>query len=725
MLLIVIYILIFHFPLFLSEEQCGLNHFHCKNSNNCLSEENVCDGRGDCLDASDETAELCQPRKCRVTEDDFESLSSFTIYDLISGSSGTYFRCNYGACIPHFYTCNGLIDCFDSSDETEELCSKTKCPRNNFRCNYGGCISRNKRCNGMKDCIDGSDETSKLCQRNRCRLKYFQCDYGACIFGRKKCNGKRDCADGSDETAATCGANHVVNQEPSSTQQTVVSSSKNPPTTPSTSTTTTSTASTSTITSTDSTSTTTSTASTSTTSSTASTATTTTPTTTVITTTTTSTDTATINTTMATSTDTTIAIVKFPEVTTSTESETSLKDLNSANEEETNSTQIISDESLLCDEHECLCPPPYNFCVFCTQNTNIEQVCKDLAEEVFCSLSSVENVAIEIISCGKEVKSKYDFIKIPLDFQRSNNEQCGTEVGVPENTLVYLDCWGESSDLFLCKADGLWHRYEAQHYSQPFIEICQETTTNPNVCGKLPPTRPTYENEKLHWPFLVSIFDGTEFLCLGTLVASQWILTSSQCLPEPNIKKDPLRGYTRLQNNSLQIKFSLWKEELKMPKISFAIYNGKLVLMKLEIAVKLSEKLVPACLGHCDQEERNIYSLTGASFLVERVSPNRRGVNFHTKTADEGCFKSCKNCPLSSNVKPDEFCSKSFGSADVPAETLGGPYFVNSGKDHHERWTLQGIFSHSFKDENSSKIFVFTLVCHYMSWIESCINKSE
>ncbi|KAB7496950.1 hypothetical protein Anas_11544, partial [Armadillidium nasatum] len=126
-----------------------------------------------------------------------------------------------------------------------------------------------------------------------------------------------------------------------------------------------------------------------------------------------------------------------------------------------------------------------------------------------------------------------------------------------------------------------------------------------------------------------------------------------------------------------------------MPKISFAIYNGKLVLMKLEIAVKLSEKLVPACLGHCDQEERNIYSLTGASFLVERVNLNETGVNFHTKTADEGCFKSCKNCPLSYNVKPDEFCSKSFGSTDVPAETLGGPYFVNSGRDHHERWTLQ------------------------------------
>ncbi|RXG68211.1 Very low-density lipoprotein receptor [Armadillidium vulgare] len=142
----------------------------------------------------------------KVTEDDFESLSSFTIYDLISGTSGTYFRCNYGACIPQFYTCNGLIDCFDSSDETRGII----CPRNNFRCNYGGCISRNKRCNGINDCIDGSDETSKLCQRNRCRLKYFQCDYGACIFGRKKCNGKRDCADGSDETAATCGANHVL-----------------------------------------------------------------------------------------------------------------------------------------------------------------------------------------------------------------------------------------------------------------------------------------------------------------------------------------------------------------------------------------------------------------------------------------------------------------------------------------------------------------------------------
>ncbi|RXG53201.1 hypothetical protein Avbf_15082, partial [Armadillidium vulgare] len=63
-------------------------------------------------------------------------------------------------------------------------------------------------------------------------------------------------------------------------------------------------------------------------------------------------------------------------------SETLLKDLNSTNEEEMNSTQIILDESLLCDEHECLCPPPYNFCVFCTENTDIEQVCKNLGQYV-------------------------------------------------------------------------------------------------------------------------------------------------------------------------------------------------------------------------------------------------------------------------------------------------------------------------------------------------------
>lgn len=78
-------------------------------------------------------------------------------------SSEDEFQCKNKECVHIDELCNGKGDCSDRSDEATEICINHFCPSNAFRCAHGGCIPRMSRCDRVIDCIDGSDETETLC----------------------------------------------------------------------------------------------------------------------------------------------------------------------------------------------------------------------------------------------------------------------------------------------------------------------------------------------------------------------------------------------------------------------------------------------------------------------------------------------------------------------------------------------------------------------------------
>lgn len=77
--------------------------------------------------------------------------------------SEAQFQCKNGNCINEDELCNGKQDCTDGSDEVAKICYYHFCPLSAFRCAYGGCVSASSRCNSVIDCIDRSDETEALC----------------------------------------------------------------------------------------------------------------------------------------------------------------------------------------------------------------------------------------------------------------------------------------------------------------------------------------------------------------------------------------------------------------------------------------------------------------------------------------------------------------------------------------------------------------------------------
>ena len=62
------------------------------------------------------------------------------------------------ACIHNTWLCDGESDCMDGHDESDEVCRKNTCSKEEFRCGSGKCIESMFKCNGQNDCIDGSDE---------------------------------------------------------------------------------------------------------------------------------------------------------------------------------------------------------------------------------------------------------------------------------------------------------------------------------------------------------------------------------------------------------------------------------------------------------------------------------------------------------------------------------------------------------------------------------------
>ncbi|XP_012944048.1 low-density lipoprotein receptor-related protein 1 [Aplysia californica] len=100
-------------------------------------------------------------------------------------------------CISYDKTCNGVADCLDASDESEQFCSTRKCPASFFSCSGRGnhrCVAMSLVCDGKNDCGDGSDENSCPCGTNE-----FQCANGMCIQDKYRCDYDNDCPDHSDE----------------------------------------------------------------------------------------------------------------------------------------------------------------------------------------------------------------------------------------------------------------------------------------------------------------------------------------------------------------------------------------------------------------------------------------------------------------------------------------------------------------------------------------------
>ncbi|CAL4168163.1 unnamed protein product, partial [Meganyctiphanes norvegica] len=70
------------------------------------------------------------------------------------------------------------------------------CTQDQFECTSGFCIPYKFSCDGVPECPDESDEKLDYCKSRNCRDGYFHCGDGRCIPVADKCNRQADCPGG-------------------------------------------------------------------------------------------------------------------------------------------------------------------------------------------------------------------------------------------------------------------------------------------------------------------------------------------------------------------------------------------------------------------------------------------------------------------------------------------------------------------------------------------------
>ncbi|GLV38327.1 Megalin [Carabus blaptoides fortunei] len=188
-----------------------------QNTNGCSN----CDKSQICLQITTKQFPECLPAKditdptgcgghckleiqfCKQIDTELNIYSCMDTPTLMCGANE--WKCNRTLmCIPANYRCDGIIHCFDQSDEMQCDCNLNT----HFQCGHNiSCFPNVKKCDGAVDCWDAFDEKSCTTE---CGTDNVSCYNGECISKERFCDGNFDCQDKSDEPH---GCKDVINKK--------------------------------------------------------------------------------------------------------------------------------------------------------------------------------------------------------------------------------------------------------------------------------------------------------------------------------------------------------------------------------------------------------------------------------------------------------------------------------------------------------------------------------
>ncbi|XP_062992942.1 serine protease 27-like [Elgaria multicarinata webbii] len=233
------------------------------------------------------------------------------------------------------------------------------------------------------------------------------------------------------------------------------------------------------------------------------------------------------------------------------------------------------------------------------------------------------------------------------------------------------------------------------------------------------------------WPWQVAIFQGGYFICGGSLIAEQWVLSAAHCFlgSTATSQYDLLLGAYELLNLTSTVVESSVEQILTHPD-----YNGKagssgdIALLELRAPVNFTKNILPTCLPDSSAQfplNADCW-VTGWGNIQEGVllpSPltlQEVKLPLMSQAACNNIFNSHPVGVLGKNpIKPDMICAGNQNSGkDSCQGDSGGPLVCKL----QGRWTQAGVVSWGVGCASPFHPGVYTSVPFYANWIQATMN---
>ncbi|XP_017049228.1 prostasin [Drosophila ficusphila] len=221
--------------------------------------------------------------------------------------------------------------------------------------------------------------------------------------------------------------------------------------------------------------------------------------------------------------------------------------------------------------------------------------------------------------------------------------------------------------------------------------------------------------------WMAAIYNGSGFLCGGSLITKNFVLTAAHCVRDMGAMYVYLGAYDQ-RNPTSQIPVSKVTEH---PEFNPRDYNNDIALLQLSISVDYSVSIQPVCISvdkdlESALENAQRFDVYGwgrtqwqkRSNILQTVGINRK---------DPGeCYSL-----YGFSINPNQICAGG-EFADACDGDSGGPLIVNVSREgQHERQFATQVGIVSFGLAQCTVSGVYTNVNRYVDWIKATVRSAD
>ncbi|KAK7080361.1 hypothetical protein SK128_020788, partial [Halocaridina rubra] len=211
------------------------------------------------------------------------------------------------------------------------------------------------------------------------------------------------------------------------------------------------------------------------------------------------------------------------------------------------------------------------------------------------------------------------------------------------------------------------------------------------------------------WTFIAGISRENRFLCGGSILNSEWILTAGHCFLKYQTAMHEVQvGMLRRTSFSPYTQNAVVSHVIRHENYDVIHLNNDLALMKLQTPLQLNRWVRPVCLAENFTVEGKVCTVAGWGATKEGglLSDTLMQVDLPT-------MKTCTNSY--SNVNDEEVLCAGYpeGKLDSCQGDSGGPMMCSEG----DKWVLVGVVSFGTGCARANSPGVYSRMNHYKEWI--------